>query len=107
MNSDNMRTSLIHSMLGVPLLAGFVIAAGSSSAAERGPGMPPVERTSVEQVRSQLPDGLALLERAVNINSGTMNLDGVREVGRLFGAQLEAIGFTTRWGGGAAGKRAG
>jgi glutamate carboxypeptidase len=87
-------------------LAAFIMAAGLTAAAQ-GPAMSPLERTIVEQVQAHLPDGLALLERAVNINSGTMNLAGVREVGRLFGGQLEALGFRTRWVEGAAFKRAG
>ena len=87
-------------------LAAFIMAAGLTAAAQ-GPAMSPLERTIVEQVETHLPDGLALLERAVNINSGTMNLAGVREVGRLFGGELEALGFTTRWVEGAAFKRAG
>ncbi len=52
-------------------------------------------------------DALALLERVVNINSGTHNLDGVREVGRIFGAELSALGFTTQWIDGAPWQRAG
>ena len=40
---------------------------------------------------------VALLERAVNQNSGTLNLDGVRKVGDLFRAEFEALGFTVRW----------
>lgn len=40
---------------------------------------------------------LALLERAVNINSGTMNFAGVREVGMLFRAEFDALGFKTEW----------
>lgn len=38
-----------------------------------------------------------LLERLVNINSGTMNHDGVREVGRVLRAELDALGFATSW----------
>ena len=52
-------------------------------------------------------DALALLERVVNINSGTQNFDGVSEVGRVFRAELDALGFTTRWVDGAPFKRAG
>ncbi|MFQ5747656.1 MAG: M20/M25/M40 family metallo-hydrolase [Gemmatimonadota bacterium] len=52
-------------------------------------------------------EALALLRRAVDVNSGTMNLAGVREVGRLFAAPLEALGFETTWIDGAAWKRAG
>ena len=69
--------------------------------------MSPIERAIVEHVRAQTTEALALLERAVNINSGTMHLAGVREVGRLFGAELESLGFKTRWVDGAAFKRAG
>ena len=69
--------------------------------------MSPSERAIVEHVRAQTTEALALLERAVNINSGTMHLAGVREVGRLFGAELESLGFKTRWVDGAAFKRAG
>ncbi|WOJ94365.1 M20/M25/M40 family metallo-hydrolase [Congregibacter variabilis] len=42
-------------------------------------------------------EALTLLEQAVNINSGTMNVDGVREVGRLFAEAFSAAGFSTRW----------
>jgi glutamate carboxypeptidase len=40
---------------------------------------------------------LALLERVVNINSGTHNLAGVREVGKVFRAELDALRFKTQW----------
>jgi glutamate carboxypeptidase len=52
-------------------------------------------------------DALALLERVVNINSGTMNLEGVRKTGDVFRAALDAIGMKTRWIDGAPFKRAG
>lgn len=65
------------------------------------------ERGVAAAVDGAAPDALALLERAVNINSGTMNFPGVREVGRLFAEQFEAIGFTTRWVDGASWARAG
>ncbi len=42
-------------------------------------------------------DALSLLERAVNINSGTDNLAGVRKVGELFKAEFDALGFKTTW----------
>lgn len=49
----------------------------------------------------------ALLERVVDVNSGTMNFAGVRETGRIFGEALERLGFRTRWIDGAAFGRAG
>ena len=33
---------------------------------------------------------LELLERSVRVNSGTLNPEGVREVGRIFRAELDA-----------------
>lgn len=40
---------------------------------------------------------ISLLERVVNINSGTMNQEGVRAVGAIFREKLDEIGFQTRW----------
>ncbi len=53
------------------------------------------------------PDGLELLERLVNINSGTMNFAGVRKVGDILRLELDKLGFETRWVDGAAFGRAG
>jgi len=50
---------------------------------------------------------LALLERVVNINSGTMNFEGVRKVGDAFKTELDALGFRTTWVDGAGFRRAG
>lgn len=50
---------------------------------------------------------LALLRQAVNINSGTMNFDGVKKVGHLFEDELKQLGFETRWSSGDAFHRAG
>ncbi len=48
-----------------------------------------------------------LLIDSVTINSGTMNFAGVRQVGRLFQAEFDALGFSTRWDDGSAFGRAG
>jgi glutamate carboxypeptidase len=65
------------------------------------------ERALTAFVEAHNGESLALLERVVNINSGTQNFDGVREVGRVFAAELDRLGFQTRWVDGAAFKRAG
>jgi glutamate carboxypeptidase len=64
------------------------------------------ERIS-RSVDAQVEARLALLERLVNINSGTSNHEGVREVGRILGEELAALGFETRWSPGQAFGRAG
>ena len=78
-----------------------------SLSAMHNPGLSPEEQAVVSAVDSREAEAVALLERVVNINSGTQNLAGVREVGRIFRAELDALGFSTRWVDGAAFKRAG
>jgi glutamate carboxypeptidase len=55
------------------------------------------EKKILKQVAINNADALKFLEETVNINSGTMNADGVREVGKLFDAKFKAIGFETSW----------
>jgi glutamate carboxypeptidase len=57
----------------------------------------PVEQKIVAEVKAHSAQGLQLLERSVNINSGTMNHEGVREVGKVFREQFDQLGFKTRW----------
>lgn len=77
------------------LLAMAALAATTGSAAAQA--LDPVEQRIVAAVRSDAPQALALLKQSVLINSGTMNLGGVREVGQLFRTQFDTLGFTTRW----------
>jgi glutamate carboxypeptidase len=65
------------------------------------------ERSLVAYVDAHTQEALALLERVVNINSGTQNFAGVQEVGRIFRAEFDALGFNTQWVEGAHFKRAG
>src|SRR5688572_17017852 len=67
----------------------------------------PDELAIVKFVDAHNEEALKLLERVVNINSGTQNLAGVREVGKVFRAELDALGFKTTWVDGAPFKRAG
>lgn len=48
-------------------------------------------------VKQQIPEAEAFLEKVVNINSGTLNLPGVRQVGKLMAAELDKLGFKTEW----------
>ena len=57
----------------------------------------PEEERVVDAVRANNPAALRFLERTVDVNSGTMNFEGVREVGRLFAEQFRSIGLETRW----------
>jgi glutamate carboxypeptidase len=66
-----------------------------------------VERQIVQHLDAQLDESTVLLEQLVNINSGTMNFAGVKQVGMLLKHQFDALGFTTQWLDGAEFDRAG
>jgi glutamate carboxypeptidase len=57
----------------------------------------PTESRVRDYVRAHHTDDVALLEKAVNLPSGTQNVAGVRRVGDLFAAELTALGFVVRW----------
>ena len=82
----------------------------SSSAAASGleaQALSGTEARIVQEVDAGADEAIALLERLVSINSGTMNLDGVREVGAVLLDEFDALGFETEWVDGAAFDRAG
>jgi len=55
------------------------------------------EKTVVETIQRQMPETEAFLEKVVNINSGTLNKEGVRTVGNLMATEFEKLGFKTEW----------
>jgi glutamate carboxypeptidase len=55
------------------------------------------EKDLVRSVEARIDEEIAFLEKVVNIDSGTFHFAGVREVGRCFQQELEALGFATRW----------
>src|SRR5690349_10295742 len=76
----------------------FLFPALNSTYAQGKPqSLSKTERRIVAGVDPDVPDGLALLERLVNINSGTMNFAGVRQVGETLRIELESLGFRVRW----------
>jgi len=76
------------SLLALALAAAPIAAEARLSAPETR-----IART-VEQERERT---VALLERLVNQNSGSLNLAGVEAVGRMMRAELEPLGFEVRW----------
>jgi glutamate carboxypeptidase len=70
-------------------------------------GLTGVERRISAAVDRDARSAIALLERTVNQNSGTMNVAGVRAVGRLLTPEFERLGFAVRWSDGAGWARAG
>ena len=66
-----------------------------------------VENALVEHAGQELDSAKALLIKTVNINSGTMNFAGVKEVGDIMRQEYDALGFKTEWVDGSEFNRAG
>jgi glutamate carboxypeptidase len=74
------------------VLALFAALASPASARLTAP-----EQRMVRTVDQESGRSLQLLEKLVNQNSGSLNLEGVTEVGRMMRAELEPLGFEVRW----------
>ncbi len=59
-------------------------------------GLDPTEAKIVEIVDSQADEAIDFLERVVNINSGTLNAKGVRQVGEVYKEAFATLGFDSR-----------
>ncbi len=57
----------------------------------------PTEAKMVAAADAGQDEALALLAKLVNQNSGSLNIDGVTKVGMMMRAELDALGFQTRW----------
>src|SRR5512133_4166707 len=57
----------------------------------------PDEARLRDAVRAHYDESVALLQRTVDVPSGTLNLAGVRKVGDIFAKELESLGFESRW----------
>ncbi|WP_374386106.1 M20/M25/M40 family metallo-hydrolase [Sandaracinobacter sp.] len=57
----------------------------------------PAETKMVGAVDAAFDADVALLERMVNQNSGTNNIEGVTKVAEMLRPELEALGFKVRW----------
>ncbi len=82
-----MRTALLAA------IAGLSLTVSASAAAE----LSRPERTMATTVDAEQARTLALLERMVNQNSGSLNLAGVRAVAALVTPEFEALGFSVEW----------
>ena len=77
----------------VLLLSLTVLFTGPAS----GQTLDPVELELVDWIDTNQKEEIDFLERVVNINSGTMNPEGVRAVGDIYTEAFEAIGMDVSW----------
>ncbi|MEZ4585036.1 MAG: M20/M25/M40 family metallo-hydrolase [Gemmatimonadales bacterium] len=83
------------------LLAAGLVQAGQAQQLD------PRERRLLAAVDAGTGQAISLLEQLVELNSGTLNFEGVRAVGELLGTGFRELGFMTRWVSGDAWGRAG
>lgn len=73
------------------LFAAFALASPAFAA------LSPAEEKMVATVDASADANIALLERLVNQNSGTLNLEGVKKVADMVRPELEKLGFAVTW----------
>lgn len=71
--------------------------AGASFTSARAQALSPLESRIRAAVAAHYDSAVGLLQRTVDIPSGTLNLAGVQAVGQAYQRELTALGFTTRW----------
>lgn len=55
------------------------------------------EKKLIAYINQHLPETKDLLIKTVNINSGTLNVEGVKKVGAIYSAELEKAGLKSEW----------
>ncbi|HEY0651115.1 M20/M25/M40 family metallo-hydrolase, partial [Phenylobacterium sp.] len=77
---------------GAACLAALALSVPASAAPKDA-----AEAKMVAAVEADHDRNVKLLEALVRVNSGTMNLAGVEQVGRMLTPEFEQLGFTVRW----------
>jgi glutamate carboxypeptidase len=83
-----MIKSCVFAMMALGVVCGVAEAQGSPDA---------TERAMVKAVDASTAGDVGLLEKLVDINSGTLNVAGVVKVKDVLEPEIQALGFTTRW----------
>jgi len=79
------------------ILTSGLLLATSIGVSAQGLQLSENEKAMVAWVDTHQDEAIALLEKTVNIGSGTMNHAGVRAVGDVMAGELDAVGLETRW----------
>jgi glutamate carboxypeptidase len=56
-----------------------------------------IEKKIINRVEANNEEAIGFLEEVVNINSGSLNMAGVKRVGAIFGTAFDNIGMETTW----------
>jgi glutamate carboxypeptidase len=91
------KLQLVYRVISSRLMKYLPVAFSICAAVALAAGLTDTERKIVQSIETGLPDSDVMLERLVNINSGTLNAAGVRQVADVLRPEFEKLGFTVRW----------
>lgn len=74
-----------------------ILTLAAAAFAQAPQSLSPQEKTIVRSIDANQQASNDLLEKLVDINSGTHNLEGVRDVAKIMEAQFTALGFHVEW----------
>lgn len=80
-----------------PILLFILIFTLSFDKAAAADNLSKAEKAIVSYLNGAEEEEINFLEKVININSGTMNIEGVRAVGQVFDDAFSEIGFNTAW----------
>ena len=78
----------------------YVLIASATILSFAAPAMAQLSKPEAKMaatVDAEYERSVVLLEKLVNQNSGSLNLEGVEKVGQMMRAELEPLGFNVRW----------
>lgn len=75
----------------------YLILTISFSAHLQAQKLTPIEKKVINLIEESNNEAINLLEKVVNINSGSVNIAGVKKVGGIFADEFKAIGFAPTW----------
>ena len=80
-----------------PVTAAWVAAVSLMAAVPAHAKLSKAEAQMAAAVDAEYDRSIALLERLVNQNSGSLNAPGVEKVGQMMRAEFESLGFAVQW----------
>jgi glutamate carboxypeptidase len=89
------KTSLI--FLSIIIAMTSIAQKVKTTASNTAQGLTKEEQQVMAWIDAHMPQAIEMLKESVNINSGTLNIAGVKKVGALFAKEFEKAGFATEW----------
>ena len=96
LNTTTMKKSTLF-FLSILIAMSSIAQQVKTPAAAVSKGLTKEEKQVMAWIDAHMPQAIEMLKESVNINSGTLNIEGVKKVGALFAKEFEKAGFATEW----------